>query len=302
MAQMPQALFVRIQGTLNLVDVEHESLKTETAEKLLRQLQSILLTFTYNEEFQKSLLCYQTEMLLSCVRVSEAQYADVHNTVKSASEALKRTFGTEVGSLIANVGVYIQSNADVNCSSYAMPGGTPYIIINSSALEMMTLQELKAIILHEMGHIVYAHSKYMYSMKVFFDLISVGSALSQVYAESYLKTFNEVRMCFELTADRIMLLCMKEEWPVIRSMCAKFAGGVKGKELSGEEFLKQYEQVDLNLLKAVLEVTVRKNPHPPIPLMVLSEGVMGIFMAITVVESKEIPPLPVSKIKFMLSA
>ena len=35
--------------------------------------------------------------------------------------------------------------------------------------------------------------------------------------------------------------------------------------------------------------------------MVLSDGVMGIFMAITVVESKEIPPLPVSKMKFMLS-
>ena len=37
------------------------------------------------------------------------------------------------------------------------------------------------------------------------------------------------------------------------------------------------------------------------PLMVLSDGVTGIFMAITVVESSEMPPLPVSKIKFMLS-
>lgn len=229
-------LLVRIQGTLTLVDVEHEFLKTETAKQLLDQLQSILHSFTSTDLFQNSLLRYQNEMLLSSVRVSEAQYADVHNTVKSAKEALTTTFGTEVGSLIANVGVYIQSNADVNCSSYALPGGTPYIIINSSALEMMTLDELKAIILHEMGHIVYAHSKYMYSMKVFFDLISDGSALSQLYAESYMKTFNEVRMCFELTADRIMLLCMKEEWPAIRSMCAKFAGGVKGKKSTARSF------------------------------------------------------------------
>ena len=220
----------------------------------------MLQNFDSNEIFQKSLLCYHTEMLLSSVLVSDKQYADVHQTVQAAKEALNKTFGC---TLIQDVHVYIQSNADVNCSSYALPGGTPYIIINSSALEMMTLEELKAIILHEMGHIVFADSKYMYSMKVFFDSISDGSALSQLYAESYIKQFNEVRMGFELTADRIMLLCMPEEWPAILSMCAKFAGGVKGKEISGEEFLHQYKYVDTVTLIAVLEVTVRKNPHPP---------------------------------------
>jgi len=101
-------------------------------------------------------------------------------------------------------------------------------------------------------------------MKIFFDMLSHGSLLRGSMADFQVQLYDQLRVGFELTVDRVMFICMQEQWPVIPRMSGKLAGGVKNKDVNGDEFLKQYGQVDTKILERVVMIQQRKNPHPPI--------------------------------------
>jgi hypothetical protein len=220
---------------LNMEAVKHEYLTDENGKKLLGRLEAIIAACISNRDTANTISNYHTEMILSCVLVSEDQYNQVHLIVEAAKTALKEQFGEDASINVKDVEVYVKRCEIPDACSYALPGNPghpPIIVINSSLIELMDKNELQAVILHELGHLLYTSSKYIQPMRIMLDVISDGTVSRGALAEVEAQHFNHVRVGFELTADRVMKLCMPNEWVAIQTMFAKLAGGVKGMEES----------------------------------------------------------------------
>ena len=257
---------------LTMEEVKHDYLKTEKAKPLLAKLQQIFECFDADSLFVDTLREYHAEMSLSCLLVSDKQYKQVHLAVENAKNALEEFFGTTECVFVKTTDVYVKGSGSTgggapNAFSYALPGNNPIIVINSGLVDLMNEGELQAAILHELGHILYTHTKYASSMKMLFEMLSDGSLVHEAMAECDMQQYNQIRVGYELTADRVMFLGMNQTeggWAVIQNMFAKVAGGVKKIDVNGNEFLQQYQRVDPNMRDAVCALMQQKNPHPPL--------------------------------------
>jgi len=138
----------------------------------------------------------------------------------------------------------------------------PYIILTSGLLDLMSEDEVMAVIAHELGHIKSGHVLYRtmaLCITLVLTLISdmtlgvgrlVGRSLEAALLEWY-------RMS-EFTGDRAALLVVQDS-QVMLSLMMKFAGGTlfQRNQLDASEFLKQaelYEAVDANLLDRIYKM------------------------------------------------
>jgi Zn-dependent protease with chaperone function len=207
------------------------------------------------------------QMMLSSVLVSEQKYNTVHLTVEKAKEALKRQFGKDTCKNVINEEVYVKKCEIPDACSYALPGQAdhpPIIVINSSLIELLQPNELKATILHELGHLLYTSSEYMQAMKIMLDILSDGTIVRTALAEFEVQHFNQLSVGFELTADRVMKLCMPDEWADIRTMFVKYAGGVNNMAVNADAFVRQLDTLDPGLLLQTVMISQKKQEHPPI--------------------------------------
>jgi adenylosuccinate lyase len=101
-------------------------------------------------------------------------------------------------------------------------------------------------------------------MRIMLDVISDGTVLRGALAEFQAQHFNRIRVGFELTADRVMKLCLPDKWGAIQTMFAKLAGGVKGLEVNANEFLNQYQKLNELTSKQLISIIETKQEHPPI--------------------------------------
>ena len=210
---------------------------------------------------------YHMQMMLSSVLVSEQKYNTVHLTVEKAKEALKRQFGKDTCKNVINEEVYVKKCEIPDACSYALPGQAdhpPIIVINSSLIELLQPNELKATILHELGHLLYTSSEYMQAMKIMLDILSDGTIVRTALAEFEVQHFNQLSVGFELTADRVMKLCMPDEWADIRTMFVKYAGGVNNMAVNADAFVRQLDTLDPGLLLQTVMISQKKQEHPPI--------------------------------------
>lgn len=147
----------------------------------------------------------------------------------------------------------------------------PYIIVTSGLLDLMTEDEVMAVIGHELGHIKSGHTLYR-TMAISIALILtivgdltlgigrlVGRGLEAALLEWYRKS--------EFSADRAGLLVIQDP-QIMLSMMMKFAGGTlfQRQQMDAQEFLKQadlYEEVDANLLDRVYKaLLIAPVTHP----------------------------------------
>jgi Zn-dependent protease with chaperone function len=175
--------------------------------------------------------------------------------------------------------VYVKRIEVVDACSYVLPGQPehpPIFVINSSLIELMQEDELQSVILHELGHILYTSSEYIQAMKIMLDILSDDSIVRSFMAERQTSNFNQVLVGFELTADRVMKICMPNQWKAIQTMFAKFAGGLKNMEVNVNEFVRQYERLDENKVKQLSMISQTKREHPPIQyrLMLLQKYIL----------------------------
>lgn len=252
---------------LNMEAVKHEYLKDPNGKTLLARLEAIIAVLISDKDTANTIINYHTEMILSCVLVSKDQYNQVHLIVEEAKRALISLFGEDASKNVKDVEVYVKRCEVPDACSYALPGKPdhpPIIVINSSLIELMNDNELQAVILHELGHLLYTSSKYIQPMRIMLDVISDGTVLRGALAEFQAQNFNHIRVGFELTADRVMKLCFPDKWEAIQTMFAKLAGGVKGLEINANEFLKQYKKLNEQTSKQLISIIETKQEHPPI--------------------------------------
>lgn len=167
----------------------------------------------------------------NAVKVTEKQYSWVH-------ERLVRT--CEVLDLETMPDLFISQTPIVNAGAVGM--AEPFIVLNSSMLEVLSPDEVEAVIGHEVGHILSGHVLYRTLLLLLLRLTLFRYPLAGIAALPILLALLEWYRKSELSSDRAGLLAVQNP-EVSLSTLMHLAGGMRGGEpLDLEEFIKQSDE------------------------------------------------------------
>jgi Zn-dependent protease with chaperone function len=147
----------------------------------------------------------------------------------------------------------------------------PYIVVTSGLLDLMSEDEILAVLGHELGHIKSGHVLYRtMALSITLLLTIVGDmtlGIGRLIGRSVEATLLEWYRKSEFSADRASLLVTQDP-QVMLSLMMKFAGGTlfQRNQMNAQEFLKQadlYEEVDANILDRIYKtLLVAPVSHP----------------------------------------
>ena len=200
--------------------------------------------------------------IASAVQVGPKQFPRLNDMVHESAEILD----------VPVPEVFIVQSPVVNAltSGYTRP----YVMLYTGLLDLMTEDEIRSTIAHELGHIKCGHVLYLSMANVLSRLTTQVTQMAwgigtPVYYLLYGALLSWQRRA-ELSADRAELLVMQDARPVISAM-TKFAAGNQrfANELSSEEFLNQAriynEEMDKNfpdMLYRFMAETDLSRTHP----------------------------------------
>ncbi|MFB8787581.1 MAG: M48 family metalloprotease [Potamolinea sp.] len=153
--------------------------------------------------------------------------------------------------------LFVSQNPQVN--SYSLGQDHPYIVINTGLLDLLSEDEIRTVIAHELGHIKCGHT-ILIQMGIW--AINAASMLSEltfgfgnIVTSGLIFAFYEWRRKAELSSDRAALLVIDDLNIVMQTMM-KLSGGSKqyGHECSLNEFINQsenYQQLDRDGLNQI---------------------------------------------------
>jgi len=138
--------------------------------------------------------------------------------------------------------LYVTQTPEFNAGAYGIDD--PFIVIHSAALELLEDDEIRALLAHELGHVMSGHSLYQ-TIAMILSLVSL-SALPMFAGLALLPiklAFLEWSRKAELTADRCGMLGSQDAL-VMQRKFMKMAGGGRGDwftaaDLNAEAFMAQ---------------------------------------------------------------
>jgi Zn-dependent protease with chaperone function len=138
--------------------------------------------------------------------------------------------------------LYVTQTPEFNAGAYGIDD--PFIVIHSAALELLEDDEIRALVAHELGHVMSGHSLYQ-TIAMILSLVSL-SALPMLAGLALLPiklAFLEWSRKAELTADRCGMLGSQDAL-VMQRKFMKMAGGGRGEwftaaDLNAEAFMAQ---------------------------------------------------------------
>lgn len=193
------------------------------------------------------------------VRVSPAQCSQLYAQLQEACAIL------DVREPELYVAQYPAPNA------YTSGHNHPYIVVTSGLLDLMSEDEVFAVIAHELGHIKSGHILYKTMARVIGLLLTLIGDMTLGIGRLVGRTLEAALLEWdrksEFSADRAALLAVQDP-QVMLTLMMKLAGGTlfQRNQMSASEFLKQadlYEEVDANLLDRVYKtLLVTPLNHP----------------------------------------
>lgn len=166
----------------------------------------------------------------NAVRVSETQFPRVHRLWVECCEALD---APEV------YPVYVTQTPFVNAGAYGMD--RPFVIMNSGTINLLSDQELKFVLGHELGHVMSGHVLYRTMTVILYQLAQMGFPIVGMAAWAVLVAMMEWYRKAELSADRAGLLAVQDAQPGMTTML-KFAGGGDESQTNLAEFIRQADE------------------------------------------------------------
>ena len=123
----------------------------------------------------------------------------------------------------------------------------PLLIMSTAMIELLTPEELRAALAHEVGHLVCGHSFYKLLVENFSGITQSMSAIPGLTAlgiAAKLPLFDWFRKA-DLSADRAALLVVRKP-EIVLSMIGKLAGGsiALAESVSEENLLRQSEEIE----------------------------------------------------------
>jgi Zn-dependent protease with chaperone function len=167
--------------------------------------------------------------------------------------------------------LYIRQNPSPNAYTFAMRGKQPFVVIHTSLIELLTPEEIQAVIAHELGHLKCEHSVYLTLANLIVlaagQILPLGGVLTQSLQTQILQWVR----CAEFTCDRAALLVAQEP-RVVASVLMKLTGGSPSlaPQLNLDAFLEQarsYENMGTDELGKLLKQVRTEQLTHPVPVL-----------------------------------
>ncbi len=166
----------------------------------------------------------------NAVRVSPKQYPWIHERLMTVCDTLD---------VVDIPALYITQDATVQ--AFAVGFDKPFIVINSSLIEILDHNETEAVIAHEVGHIESGHAVYRTMLYILLRLGTLRYPLATFTTLPIRLALLEWQRKSELSGDRAALLAVQDP-RIIMSALMKLAGGSRGEELDLDEFIAQSDE------------------------------------------------------------
>jgi Zn-dependent protease with chaperone function len=205
----------------------------------LDQQNTQLLRLLPGMEFlARSVMSPATEQILylenisSSIKVGEDQLPSLHESLVQAAGVL----GMEVPEL------YVRQNPVPNAYTLAISGKQPFVVVHTALLDLLTPEEIQAVLAHELGHLKCDHGIYLTAANVLaLGTVSLLPWINRAVQDALTRWLRAA----ELTCDRAALLVAQDP-RVVASALMKLAGGSShlAQELNVEAFLRQARSYD----------------------------------------------------------
>ncbi len=190
---------------------------------------------------------FYVENIASSVLVGENQLPDLHNLLLEACKILD----------IEPPQLYLRQHPAPNAYTFAMRGKQPFIVVHTSLIDMLTPEEIQAVIAHELGHLKCDHSVNLTPVNLLILSAATVPLIGAVLAQSIQSQLLEWVRCAEFTCDRAALLATQNPKAVM-SVLMKLAGGspTLAPQLNLDAFIAQARAYD-DISKTELGETVK---------------------------------------------
>lgn len=259
----PKQLNRGVRAALRFQDLQADDFR----HPLDRQNTTLLRTIPGLAEIGKFLLGSTAEQVMllenigTSVLVGEDQLADLHSLMLKAANILD----------LEPPDLYVRQNPVPNAYTLAVSGRKPFVVVHTSLVELLSPEELQAVLAHELGHLKCDHGIWLSFANILalgaYSLPGLGVFLARNLEEQLLRWVRAA----ELTCDRAALLVAQDPEVVI-SVLMKLAGGCPSLsgQLSVGAFLKQarsYEEASQSPLGWYLRNAQTKQLSHPLPVL-----------------------------------
>lgn len=166
----------------------------------------------------------------NAVRVSETQYPWIHEQLVAVCDTFDVAEPPQL---------YVSQTPLVNAGAVGLDD--PFIVLNSSTIEILEREEVEAIIAHEMGHIMSGHALYRTMLFILMRFTFTRYPLAGVAVRPVMYGLLEWSRKAELSCDRAGVLATQRP-EVMMSALMKIAGGTRGEELDLDAFIAQSDE------------------------------------------------------------
>lgn len=199
--------------------------------------------------------------IASSVLVSEKQLPDLHKLLIEACEILD----------LEPPQLYVQQNPTPNAYTFAMRGKQPFVVLHTSLIEMLTPEEVQAVIAHELGHLKCEHGVYLTMVNILVLAANMLPPWGTVLAQSLQDQMLQWVRCAEFSCDRAALLAIQDP-KVVMSVLMKLAGGspTLAPQLNLDAFIEQaeaYDSVGTDSLGEMLQAAQTAQLTHPVPVI-----------------------------------
>ncbi len=199
--------------------------------------------------------------IASSVLVGEKQLPNLHKLLLEACKILD----------LEPPELYVQQNPVPNAYTFAMRGKKPFIMLHTSLIEMLTPEEIQAVIAHELGHLKCEHGVYLTMANLMVLAANLLPAWGTVIAQSLQEQMMQWVRCAEFSCDRAALLATQDP-KIIMSVLMKLAGGspTLAPQLNLAAFVEQakaYDRATENDLGETLRMLQNAQLSHPVPVI-----------------------------------
>jgi uncharacterized tellurite resistance protein B-like protein len=196
-------------------------------------------------------LSARRQLLLSALRLSSAMAPEPHKALGRVREAL---------GLDGAIELYCVSSREINAFVVPPDGGVVLIGLTSEALERLEPAELRFVLGHELGHLLFDH------LRMSTDALLVDERLAPVHV---------ARMCAwkryaELSADRIGLICA-DDFDAAVSAFFKLTSGLSAASYlkHADECAQQLAELDAAQMESTEQDWFATHPYSPLRVKAL---------------------------------
>lgn len=204
---------------------------------------------------------FYLENIASSVLVSDQQLPHLHQLLLEACEILD----------LEPPQLYVRQNPAPNAYTFAMRGKQPFIVLHTSLIELLSPEEIQAVIAHELGHLKCEHSVYLTLANLIVLAAGQLSPWGGALVQNLQNQIMEWVRCAEFSCDRAALLVAQDP-RVVASVLMKLAGGspTLASKLNLDAFLAQarsYEDIGLDDIGRMMKQVQTARLTHPVPVL-----------------------------------